>query len=527
MVLSTKSLPTEHTPLRQDNAGGPGNGSSVKDASINIAKVCIGTGMLALPFAVSQGGLLTGALGLAIIALWNDHASHLLYNLRARLHKDTYASLAAHLFGRHAAVVVNICNIATLLGVITVYTITFAELLHDTPLALSAGGVTTSSWRESLLCALLVLPLSFWRHLGALTRSSFLGLIFLIAGFGAIFYYGVLQYGITGLGTVLNDEGNDVGAGYCHTGSATPSASSSSLFFPDSADAASRYFGVAAFCYGIPPLQFSLQDSMTEPTLYPLAARRALLIVWFTYVVCGVGIAFLYRCDPLGVEENCLENLPTDSAAASAVRLCYAVVCVTSIPLCLAPVADMTEKAICGGDDTSVSNNSNGFDEDVATVTSTNPQTTTIYSPPMVANARQIRLFRNIVRPRLLIVRLILVCIATSIAIAAPHFGLIVAIIGSFSVSLLSFVLPSAMHLAVITGDVMTAECFPRRQYQVFEGFESNEVITSSLRGGNGVCGSQWVTREMAREGVLLAFGVATCVLTTTLTVLSAAGAIQ
>ena len=145
----------------------------------------------------------------------------------------------------------------------------------------------------------------------------------------------------------------------------------------------------------------------------------------------------------------------------------------------------------------------------------------------MVANARQIRLFRNIVRPRLLIVRLILVCIATSIAIAAPHFGLIVAIIGSFSVSLLSFVLPSAMHLAVITGDVMTAECFPRRQYQVFEGFESSEVTTSSLRGGNGVCGSQWVTREMAREGVLLAFGVATCVLTTTLTVLSAAGAIQ
>ena len=147
----------------------------------------------------------------------------------------------------------------------------------------------------------------------------------------------------------------------------------------------------------------------------------------------------------------------------------------------------------------------------------------------MVANVRQIRLFRNIVRPRLLIVRLILVCIATSIAIAAPHFGLIVAIIGSFSVSLLSFVLPSAMYLAVITGDVMTAECFPRNgQYQGFESSDGgNFSVTSTLRGGNGVCGSQWVTREMAREGVLLAFGIATCALTTTLTVLSAAGAIQ
>ena len=147
----------------------------------------------------------------------------------------------------------------------------------------------------------------------------------------------------------------------------------------------------------------------------------------------------------------------------------------------------------------------------------------------MVANVRQTRLFRNIVRPRVLIVRLILVCIATSIAIAAPHFGLIVAIIGSFSVSLLSFVLPSAMNLAVITGDVMTAECFPRNgQYQGFESSDGgNFSVTSALRGGNGVCGSQWVTREMAREGVLLALGIATCALTTTLTVLSAAGAIQ
>ena len=55
----------------------------------------------------------------------------------------------------------------------------------------------------------------------------------------------------------------------------------------------------------------------------------------------------LYRCDPLGIQQNCLQNLPAASIVANMVRLCYAVVCVTSYPLCLAPLADMSEKALC------------------------------------------------------------------------------------------------------------------------------------------------------------------------------------
>ena len=71
-------------------------------------------------------------------------------------------------------------------------------------------------------------------------------------------------------------------------------------------------------------------------------------------------------------------------------------------------------------------------------------------APPRCANVAM----SNLVSVRALGVRIAIVCISTSITIFVPFFGLIVAIIGSFSVSILSFVLPSAMHLACASGCV-------------------------------------------------------------------------
>lgn len=279
--------------------------ATVDESVVNIAKVCIGTGMLALPFAVHESGVVAGAGGLALIGLWNHHASKRLCGLRARLQCDTYASLAAQVFGTQAALVVDFCTIATLLGVVCVYTITFAQLLHDTPLALSPGGVATSAWQETIFCAVLVLPLSVWRELKFLANTSRIGLGALLAGFGAIFYFGVLQFGWWGFGDI---DGRDAGLADAPTFSTAPFPSSSlSLWptlscstdvslsaavglFPQSVNAASRYFGVAAFCFGVPPLQFSLQDSMAEPARFTEALRAALAVVWAAYGVCGVGM---------------------------------------------------------------------------------------------------------------------------------------------------------------------------------------------------------------------------------------------
>lgn len=136
---------------------------------------------------------MTGAIGLGFIALWNYYASVRLDNLREWTGQHTYANIVNHVFGEKCKLFVNICTISTLLGVCIVYTITFASLFHETPLAFLA--YDKSTWREILLCGAIVIPLVCAPHLKFFSVSSAIGLIALAVGFGSIFVYGINTYG--------------------------------------------------------------------------------------------------------------------------------------------------------------------------------------------------------------------------------------------------------------------------------------------------------------------------------------------
>lgn len=193
MASETQKIYVQSNVVGQLNGGNGGipTGASGFQSVLNLCKVCIGTGALALPFAFKEGGLLFGSVGLVGIAAWNYYASCRIDALRLHTAENSYASLAEHVFGSASARrVVDVCTISTLTGVCVVYTLTFATLLHDTPLALSPGGDATSPSREILLFGLLVLPLCVTPHMKFLANSSAVGLLALVLGFGAIFDYG-------------------------------------------------------------------------------------------------------------------------------------------------------------------------------------------------------------------------------------------------------------------------------------------------------------------------------------------------
>lgn len=67
----------ENDPLVTTGGGAGGNarGATVLQTSLNVAKMCMGTGTLALPFAAARGGLVFNAIGLALIGWWNYYAA--------------------------------------------------------------------------------------------------------------------------------------------------------------------------------------------------------------------------------------------------------------------------------------------------------------------------------------------------------------------------------------------------------------------------------------------------------------------
>eukprot|EP01047_Picozoa_sp_COSAG01_P076265 COSAG01_NODE_13336_length_1599_cov_1.888667_3_plen_124_part_00 len=107
------------------------------------------------------------------------------------------------------------------------------------------------------------------------------------------------------------------------------------------------------------------------------------------------------------------------------------------------------------------------------------------------------------------------------VTIFVPFFGLIVAIVGSFSVSLLSFVMPSAMVLAC----AVTTGWLPLDSIDgADDGDGDPQAAAAAVSQPAAVrAGFAMGWAVMAAEAMLLLCGVATCLLTTALTVSSAA----
>lgn len=87
-------FPSTAVPLAPEHAhpdpNSPNSSSSSKasfqQTVLNIAKTCVGTGTLALPFAVTQGGFLFSIIGLTLVAKWN------LYSVECLMRCDTLLS---------------------------------------------------------------------------------------------------------------------------------------------------------------------------------------------------------------------------------------------------------------------------------------------------------------------------------------------------------------------------------------------------------------------------------------------------
>ena len=126
-VFSLNNCDTDVVIIRPQRTGS----ASVSETVINIAKTCMGTGTLALPYAARQGGLLLHVLGLIAIGAWN------LYSVERLLHclelmpvnKDHHwppegtamlGKVALHTLGRTRLYALDVIIVLSLSGIVEV-----------------------------------------------------------------------------------------------------------------------------------------------------------------------------------------------------------------------------------------------------------------------------------------------------------------------------------------------------------------------------------------------------------------------
>lgn len=400
-------------------------------ASINLSKLCIGTGLLALPLATYRGGLIFSPLGIAVIAVWNGIACDMMIRCKQATSGEqfsqlnnlssTYSKIAYVGCGWIGVYIIDASIVITLLGVCITYQIAFSTLMKD------ILGNMLSHRHLTIISAIIVYPASCAQDISILTKYSIAGLVFLLIAIFTIFYFGFYSFG----------------ANFLRNAAVIPN-------FPKSLEDMITYSGVSIFCFGLCSLAFPIEETMSKKEDFRLAVTCCLFFVWLVYTVVGDGLAILYVQDTNGIQSNILQNLPLTSLTAALVKLSMAAVCLFTFPLTLVPPALMIEHLIVQrcrrrNDDNLDTNgignpnieyqsiNNDIIDEDLDT--SDHGFYSTIYFS--------------------YINRLILVCFCTVSAIGIPCFGDIISLLGCFTVSILSFVMPPLLHYRIVTYPVL------------------------------------------------------------------------
>jgi sodium-coupled neutral amino acid transporter 11 len=239
-------------------------------AVITVMKVCIGTGVLGLPYAIQQSGIVTGIVGLGCIAVWNIfmcksllQCQTTLVNSGVNLSSDNsiFSALARHALGPSGTRLLDFSLIVTTLGVCVVYQLSSGQLLDSAGLALVSSGWNTPLC--TLLSGVVIYPLTLPTSLAFLSKAAVGAMLCLLVGFAVIFY-----------------DGASRGAG-------VPPLTTNMLF-NNSLKGISVYFGIIAFSFGIPSMLFPIQTEMRNPEKIQTAVRHGLGGVFLVYALLGV-----------------------------------------------------------------------------------------------------------------------------------------------------------------------------------------------------------------------------------------------
>lgn len=391
-----------------------GGAATVVETMTNLAKTCMGTGCLALPYAAKQGGILLTTVGMLAIAIWNVVASHRLsscWDLLVAANKQqqdvatteqpreqqrrlslidlstlpppprgtaTLGKVAWYALGPTGLFVLDTLTVLLLLGIIIAYNDAIRVFLKGTPLT------THSDVLDAVMVALLIAPLSVVPDMGYLTKTSAAGLTVL-----AITLLVVAGYGL------FHPQEHDVS-----------STSDSIQWLPqDGLAGASQWFGCCVFGFGVVPLTFNFRESMAEPTKHSQATLAALLLVAIAYIAIALGLLVLYP----NIQGDILSELPDHGLVPVVTRLAMVIVVMATAPLLIVPCGEILEGKL-------VSDH---------------------HSPHH--NHRRLQI----------LVRFGICFVTVAISVGIPEFVRVLTFVGCFCVAFVSFCVPPYLHLVL------------------------------------------------------------------------------
>lgn len=317
-----ESQPSETRPLlgRRKSSRRPreqGDAGTVK-SFFTLLKAFIGTGIMFLPKAFKNGGILFSSITLIMVAVISCLCFHLLLQCRKR-YGGGYGELGAAIGGpRLRAVILGSITISQI-GFVCAGIIFVAENLFSFLDAVTSDHTTPLGTKALIGLQLIVLlPLALIRNITKLGSSAFLADVFIFFGLIYIWYYDIATLSASGMHRTVE------------------------LF--NSKDF-TLTVGSAIFTFEGIGLILPIQSSMAQPEKFSRLLYIVMIIITIIFTSIGV---LCYATFGSETSVEIISNFPQSSKLVNAVQFLYSIAVLVGTPVQLFPAVRIIENKIFG-----------------------------------------------------------------------------------------------------------------------------------------------------------------------------------
>ena len=289
--------------------------NSPMGAALLLLKSFVGTGVLFLPKAYLNGGMLFSNLVLLFVAALSYYCFILLVNTRLKVN-GSFGDIGGLVYGKSARNLILASIVLSQVGFVSAYIVFTSENLQAFVLAVSR----CKSWLDIksfiLMQLVIFLPLSLIRDITKLGGTALVADFFILLGLLYLYYYDIR--------TLVTNHGV------------------ADIKWFNSNDW-TLFIGTAVFTFEGIGLIIPIQESMKKPTKFPAVLAIVMVIITFIFVSMG---AISYAAYGSATRTVIILNLPQDDKLVNAIQLLYSLAILLSTPLQLFPAIRIMENEL-------------------------------------------------------------------------------------------------------------------------------------------------------------------------------------
>ncbi|EGG10856.1 uncharacterized protein MELLADRAFT_41988 [Melampsora larici-populina 98AG31] len=288
--------------------------ATVTQAVLMLLKSLVGTGVLFLAKAFSNGGMLFSVLTLVFISMISTYSFVLLVRTRLQI-PGGFGEIGGILYGPWCRWAILSSLVISQLGFVAAYTIFIAQNLQAFVLAITNCKLLIPIYVLIFGQLIAYLPLSMIRNIQKLSGTALIADVFILIGLVYVFGYEINLMATVGVAPIQ-------------------------AFNPDSFP---LLIGTAVFAFEGIGLVIPITESMKQPEKFPKVLTG--VMVGLTFLFAGAG-ALGYAAFGSDVQTVVIVNLPQEDKMVNAVQFLYSMAIMLSTPLQLFPAVRIMENGL-------------------------------------------------------------------------------------------------------------------------------------------------------------------------------------